>query len=159
MRSPRDYGVLGDLTTGCLGAVVGGWLLRRLHVWTPEDLVGHVLIALIGAVVLLAGVRLVRHLSAAVGVVTPSTLASSVGDLDAQLRRPSPAVASTIAMRCSGRGGNNSPASTLAPRRVTCRQRCSRACSRTSSLVCSDGGAEACSVIFDRVAHAAHFRH
>ncbi len=89
MRSPRDYGVLGDLTTGCLGAVVGGWLLRRLHVWTPEDLVGHVLIALIGAVVLLAGVRLVRHLSAAVGVVTPSTLASSVGDLDAQLRRAS----------------------------------------------------------------------
>lgn len=89
MRSHRDYGALGDLTTGCLGAVVGGWLLHRLHVWTPADLVGHVLIALIGAAVLLVGVRLVRHLGAAVGVTTPSTLASGVGDLDAQLRRAS----------------------------------------------------------------------
>jgi uncharacterized membrane protein/uncharacterized membrane protein YeaQ/YmgE (transglycosylase-associated protein family) len=89
MRSPRDYGVLGDLTTGCLGALIGGWLLPRLNVWTPEDLVGHVLIALIGAAVLLAGVRLVRYLGATVGVVAPSTFTSDANDLNAQLRRAS----------------------------------------------------------------------
>lgn len=87
MRSQRDYGLLGDLTTGCLGAVIGGWLLRRLHVWTPEDLVGHVLVALIGAAVLLAGVRLLRHLGAATGLVTPSAPISNAGNLDTQLRR------------------------------------------------------------------------
>jgi len=87
MRGPRDYGLLGDLATGCLGAVVGGWLLRRLHVWTPEDLVGNVLIALIGAAALLAGVRLLRHLGAAAGLGSLSDQASGAGNLDTQLRR------------------------------------------------------------------------
>ena len=29
MRSRREFGVLGDLVMGCLGAIVGGWLFRR----------------------------------------------------------------------------------------------------------------------------------
>lgn len=87
MRSHRDYALLGDLTTGCLGAVVGGWLLRRLNIWAPADLVGDVSVALMGAAALLTSVRVVRRVGAAVGGVIPSTFAPGLGDLDAQLQR------------------------------------------------------------------------
>ena len=87
MRSPRDYGLIGDLTTGCLGAVLGGWLLRRAHVLTPEDFVGHVLVALIGAAVLLSGARLLRHLVAAAGLVPSAAPATDSGNLESFLRR------------------------------------------------------------------------
>ena len=89
MRSRRAYGVLGDLTTGCLGALIGGWLLRRLDVWTPDTVVGHVLIALVGAAVLLAGVRLLWHLGAATRLVRAPEPATPGGNLHAQVRRAS----------------------------------------------------------------------
>lgn len=64
MRSQRDYGVMGDLATGCLGAVVGGWLLRHLDVWTPPNLLGHVMIAPTGEAVLPAADMLQQSLTA-----------------------------------------------------------------------------------------------
>ena len=42
MRSTRDFGLIGDLTTGWLGGVVGGWLFRRLNITAPDDAIGHV---------------------------------------------------------------------------------------------------------------------
>ncbi|MGE0384069.1 MAG: DUF1003 domain-containing protein [Gammaproteobacteria bacterium] len=87
MRSQREYGVLGDITSGCLGAVVGGWLLHRLHVLTPADAAGHVLVSFIGAVTLLAAVRLLRRLSAAVRRVAPAAFTNGVADLETQMRR------------------------------------------------------------------------
>jgi uncharacterized membrane protein/uncharacterized membrane protein YeaQ/YmgE (transglycosylase-associated protein family) len=86
MRSRRDYGVVGDLVTGWLGAVLGGWLLRQLNVWTPPNILGDVLVALSGAAVLLLAIRVLRNLSAAVGLTPPSALAAGASNLDALLR-------------------------------------------------------------------------
>jgi uncharacterized membrane protein/uncharacterized membrane protein YeaQ/YmgE (transglycosylase-associated protein family) len=75
MRSTRDFGLVGDLTTGWLGGLVGGWLFRRLGVITPEDAVGHVVVSLAGAAALLAGIRLLKRVTtvARVGVTADGT--------------------------------------------------------------------------------------
>jgi uncharacterized membrane protein/uncharacterized membrane protein YeaQ/YmgE (transglycosylase-associated protein family) len=62
MRSRRDFGLLGDLLTGWFGALVGGWVFRRIEVTTPETTAGRILVSLVGACVLLAGVRLLRQI-------------------------------------------------------------------------------------------------
>lgn len=62
-RSGREFGLLGNLTMGWLGGVAGGWLFRRLGVVAPEDAAGQVVAALAGAVVLLAGVRVLRRVT------------------------------------------------------------------------------------------------
>ena len=62
MRSRRDFGLLGDLLTGWFGALVGGWVFRRFDMATPETTAGRILVSLVGAGVLLAGVRLLRQI-------------------------------------------------------------------------------------------------
>jgi uncharacterized membrane protein/uncharacterized membrane protein YeaQ/YmgE (transglycosylase-associated protein family) len=63
MRSRRDWGVAGDLLTGWLGGLLGGWLFRRLDVVAPDNATGHVIVALAGAAALLVGARLLRQLT------------------------------------------------------------------------------------------------
>ena len=86
MKSGRDYGVLGDLVTGSLGAVVGGWLVRRLDIVTPNNRIGHVVIAVLGAGVLLASVRIARSAIGA-GLSTSLHAVALAGELDEQIRR------------------------------------------------------------------------
>ena len=86
MKSGRDYGVLGDLVTGSLGAVVGGWLVRRLDIVTPNNLIGHVFVAVLGAGVLLASVRIARSAIGA-GLSTSVHAVALAGELDEQIRR------------------------------------------------------------------------
>ena len=86
MKSGRDYGVLGDLVTGSLGAVVGGWLVRRLDIVTPNNLIGHVVVAVLGAGVLLASVRIARSAIGA-GLSTSVHAVALAGELDEQIRR------------------------------------------------------------------------
>jgi uncharacterized membrane protein YeaQ/YmgE (transglycosylase-associated protein family) len=86
MRSQRGYGLIGDLATGCLGAVLGGWLLRQLDVWAPPNVLGHALVALVGAATLLTALRLARNLGAAVGLRTPSAIAATASNLDGLMR-------------------------------------------------------------------------
>jgi uncharacterized membrane protein/uncharacterized membrane protein YeaQ/YmgE (transglycosylase-associated protein family) len=62
MRSRRDFGVLGDLLTGWFGALVGGWLFKRFDVVAPATTAGRILVSLVGAGVLLAGVRMLRQI-------------------------------------------------------------------------------------------------
>jgi uncharacterized membrane protein/uncharacterized membrane protein YeaQ/YmgE (transglycosylase-associated protein family) len=57
LRSRRNFGLAGDMVSGWLGAIVGGWLLRRLGVLAPDNALGHVLVALAGAAALLVAVR------------------------------------------------------------------------------------------------------
>jgi uncharacterized membrane protein/uncharacterized membrane protein YeaQ/YmgE (transglycosylase-associated protein family) len=79
MRSTRDFGLLGDLTTGWLGGLVGGWLFRRLGVIAPEDAVGHVVVSLAGASALLAGIRLLKRVTTvARAAVTADGTASGI---------------------------------------------------------------------------------
>ncbi len=54
------FGLLGDIVVGIIGAFVGGWLLTRLGVSIGTGLVSVIATATIGAVALLAVLRLVR---------------------------------------------------------------------------------------------------
>ena len=55
-------GLIGDIVIGIVGAFVGGWLFRQLGVTTPfSGLAGTIFTAFIGAVVLLAILRLVTR--------------------------------------------------------------------------------------------------
>lgn len=87
MRSRRDFRLAGDLITGWLGGLVGGWLFRRLDVIAPNNITGHVLVALVGAAVLLVGVRVLRQLMSAAQVASVSSAAAATLDLEEHIRR------------------------------------------------------------------------
>ena len=56
------YGLVGDIIIGILGAFVGGWLMRVLGTSMPVGgLAGIILVAFIGAVVLLFVLRVIRR--------------------------------------------------------------------------------------------------
>jgi uncharacterized membrane protein/uncharacterized membrane protein YeaQ/YmgE (transglycosylase-associated protein family) len=74
MRTRRDFGLVGDLVTGWLGGLVGGWLFRRLDFVAPANPAGQVVVALVGAVVLLSAMRGLRQLMSAAGVNTVAGL-------------------------------------------------------------------------------------
>jgi uncharacterized membrane protein YeaQ/YmgE (transglycosylase-associated protein family) len=54
------YGVLGDLVLGLLGGLVGGWLLGVLGLYSGGGLIPSIITAIIGAVVLVAIVRMIK---------------------------------------------------------------------------------------------------
>ncbi len=59
------YGLIGDIIIGIVGAFVGGWLFTAMGVAVPlAGLPGTILVAFVGAVVLLFVIRLVRRGSA-----------------------------------------------------------------------------------------------
>lgn len=53
------FGILGDLVIGVLGAFIGDYVLARLHIVLAHGLVGAIVDATIGAVILLVILRLV----------------------------------------------------------------------------------------------------
>jgi uncharacterized membrane protein YeaQ/YmgE (transglycosylase-associated protein family) len=56
------YGILGDIVIGILGAVIGGWVFTRFQIHSPfSGIGGTIFIAFIGAVILLAILRLLRR--------------------------------------------------------------------------------------------------
>ena len=59
------YGLIGDIVIGIVGAFIGGWLFRTLGVAVPiSGIAGTILVAFVGAVVLLFLIRLIRRGSA-----------------------------------------------------------------------------------------------
>jgi uncharacterized membrane protein YeaQ/YmgE (transglycosylase-associated protein family) len=55
------YGLIGDIIVGIVGAFVGGWIFRQLGAAVPiGGLGGIILVAFIGAVVLLFILRVLR---------------------------------------------------------------------------------------------------
>lgn len=55
------YGIIGDIVIGIVGAFVGDWLFRTLGLPNPLDgLPGTILVAFVGAIVLLLILRLIR---------------------------------------------------------------------------------------------------
>jgi len=55
------YGLVGDIVVGVVGAVLGGWIFSALSVTVPlGGLPGTILVAFIGAVVLLLLIRMLR---------------------------------------------------------------------------------------------------
>jgi len=49
----RGFGLVGNVVIGVLGAVIGGYLFRQLGIGSEGDVLGVLLTALFGAVVLL----------------------------------------------------------------------------------------------------------
>jgi len=59
------YGIIGDIIIGIVGAFIGGWLFSAMGVAVPiGGIAGTILVAFIGAVVLLFIIRLVKRGSA-----------------------------------------------------------------------------------------------
>jgi uncharacterized membrane protein YeaQ/YmgE (transglycosylase-associated protein family) len=55
------YGVLGDIIVGVVGAFIGGFIFRGLHIRVPwSGIPGTILVAFVGALVLLVVLRLIR---------------------------------------------------------------------------------------------------
>src|ERR1700710_1170585 len=53
------FGLIGDLIVGIVGAFIGDWLLPRLNIHLGVGMVGLIVNATIGAIVLLIIIRLV----------------------------------------------------------------------------------------------------
>jgi len=51
------YGVLMDILLGIAGAIVGGWIMRVLGFYTSGGLIPSLLVAIFGAIILIALVR------------------------------------------------------------------------------------------------------
>jgi uncharacterized membrane protein YeaQ/YmgE (transglycosylase-associated protein family) len=59
------FGVVGDIVVGIVGAFLGGFIFRGLHLGTPfHGLAASIFVAFVGAVVLLLLLRLIRRGSA-----------------------------------------------------------------------------------------------
>jgi uncharacterized membrane protein/uncharacterized membrane protein YeaQ/YmgE (transglycosylase-associated protein family) len=87
MKSRRGYGIVGDLTLGSLGALTGEWILRWLDITAPDAVIAHILVAALGAAVLVAGLRLLRHAYQATGLQPLTPGVSLAQDLESQVRR------------------------------------------------------------------------
>ncbi len=59
MRS--SYGLGGDVIIGVIGAFIGGWLFRDMRWHAPlNGIAGTIIVAFIGAVILLGVLRMIR---------------------------------------------------------------------------------------------------
>jgi uncharacterized membrane protein/uncharacterized membrane protein YeaQ/YmgE (transglycosylase-associated protein family) len=85
MKARHDFGLLGDLVTGSLGAVVGGWFVELLGITNDGSVVAHIVVAVVGAMILLGAIRVLRRaLSAGIhaGKAVPTAI-----DLETQFAR------------------------------------------------------------------------
>jgi uncharacterized membrane protein YeaQ/YmgE (transglycosylase-associated protein family) len=57
----RGFGVVGDMITGMIGAVIGGILFQESGILPGSGLIGSVIIATMGAMIFLYGVRLIKR--------------------------------------------------------------------------------------------------
>jgi len=55
------YGVLVDIILGILGGVLGGWLFGRLGIWPAGGMLGAIIVAFVGAVILVAISRALKR--------------------------------------------------------------------------------------------------
>lgn len=61
MVAGGGYGVIGDIVVGVVGAFIGGFIFRGLHIRVPwSGIPGTILVAFVGALVLLVLLRLIR---------------------------------------------------------------------------------------------------
>ncbi len=55
------YGPLMDIALGIVGGVIGGWIMNLLGFYTSGGLIPSILVAILGAVVLVALVRMLKR--------------------------------------------------------------------------------------------------
>jgi len=54
------YGPLMDIVLGIVGGIVGGWIMRMLGFYTSGGLIPSILVAILGAVLLVFFARMLR---------------------------------------------------------------------------------------------------
>lgn len=57
-----DYGILLNITLGILGGILGGWIFRILGVWQGRGMIGSIIVAFIGALILVGITRLLKKI-------------------------------------------------------------------------------------------------
>jgi uncharacterized membrane protein YeaQ/YmgE (transglycosylase-associated protein family) len=57
------FGAIGNVVVGIVGAVFGGWLMPRLGLFAGGDIIGQIISATLGAVVLLVLISFVRKIA------------------------------------------------------------------------------------------------
>jgi uncharacterized membrane protein YeaQ/YmgE (transglycosylase-associated protein family) len=55
------YGIIVDILLGIVGGWLGGWLFGRLGIWPAGGMLGSIIVAFIGAVILVGITRLLRR--------------------------------------------------------------------------------------------------
>jgi len=55
------YGPVMDIVLGMIGAVIGGWLFNALGIYPGGGILGSIVVAIIGAVLLIALTRLLKR--------------------------------------------------------------------------------------------------
>jgi uncharacterized membrane protein YeaQ/YmgE (transglycosylase-associated protein family) len=55
------YGVLVDIILGMLGGFLGGWLFGQMGIWPAGGMIGSIIVAFVGAVILVGITRLIKR--------------------------------------------------------------------------------------------------
>ena len=55
------YGVVVDIILGLLGGVIGGWVFGQLGIWPSGGIIGSLVVAFVGAVILVGITRLIKR--------------------------------------------------------------------------------------------------
>jgi len=55
------YGIFVDIILGILGGLVGGWVFGILGIWPSGGMIGSIIVAFIGAVILVGITRLIKR--------------------------------------------------------------------------------------------------
>jgi uncharacterized membrane protein YeaQ/YmgE (transglycosylase-associated protein family) len=56
----KGFGVIGDIIAGVMGSLIGGALFEKTGIFAGSGLIGSLIVAATGAMVLLYGVRMVK---------------------------------------------------------------------------------------------------
>ena len=54
------YGALVDIILGIVGGIVGGWVFGLLGIWPGGGIIGAIIVAFVGAVILVAITRVLK---------------------------------------------------------------------------------------------------
>ena len=57
------FGAIGNIVVGIVGAAFGGWLMPRLGLFAGGDIIGQIISATVGAVILLVLISFVRKIA------------------------------------------------------------------------------------------------
>jgi uncharacterized membrane protein YeaQ/YmgE (transglycosylase-associated protein family) len=55
------YGVIVDIILGIVGGILGGWIFGMLGIWPAGGIIGSLIVAFIGAVILVGLTRLIKR--------------------------------------------------------------------------------------------------
>jgi len=55
------YGIIVDILLGIVGGWLGGWLFGRLGIWPAGGMIGSIIVAFLGAVILVGITRLLKR--------------------------------------------------------------------------------------------------